>query len=65
VQQEILEFPRGLNDDVPDAFATLALGLDKMVTPSTPQEELEEEWEERRRQGSGPYSGGRNKHTGY
>lgn len=48
-QQELLQFPRGAYMDQVDAFAWIALGLEKIVE-ATPQDELddmeyEEEWE--------------------
>lgn len=63
VKQELLEFPRGLHDDVPDAFATIALGIDMMSTPETPEEEEEEEYFRKRSQTQD--NGGRNRSTGY
>jgi predicted phage terminase large subunit-like protein len=44
--QEMINFPRGKNDDRVDALAWLGLVLDKLVPSQTEQELMDEEWEE-------------------
>jgi len=60
--QEMINFPRGKNDDRVDALAWLGLVLDKMVPSQTYLEMEEEEWEEEMR---GSMEEGRSNVTGY
>lgn len=62
--EEMINFPRGKNDDRVDAVAWLGLYLNKM-TPSLTREEMErEDWEEEVRE-SGGFDEGRSSVTGY
>lgn len=46
LEDEFLTFPRGKHDDQVDALAYLALSLQTVYEASTPEEIMEEEWEE-------------------
>lgn len=61
-EDEFLQFPRGTNDDQVDGSAHLGMGLAKMVTPLTADEEDEVEMEFQRRE---TMSFGRSLTTGY
>lgn len=62
--QEMINFPRGKNDDRVDALAWLGLVLDKMVPSLTEAEMAEDEWEEEMRD-AGMLDDGRSDVTGY
>lgn len=64
LEQEFLQFPRGRHDDQVDAYSCIGLGLDKMNDAQTYKEQVEEEFEEEKRQSNLMFQG-RNKTTGY
>jgi predicted phage terminase large subunit-like protein len=61
-EQELIQFPRGDHDDQVDALAWIGLGLARMSTPITKQEEEVMEWEKEKRQ---TLTLGRSSVTGY
>lgn len=63
-ENELLQFPRGKNDDQVDAFAYLGLMLDLLIEAPTQEEEEEEEYQ-KELETSGLHEQGRNLTTGY
>ena len=63
LEEEIVRFPMGKNDDQVDALSWIGLVLDKLIEASTAAEIEEEEWEEMF--ADELYSFGRNAYTGY
>ena len=66
LHDELKRFDRAEHDDYVDCMSSIGQLLDKMLPVST-KEEMEEEmyFEEFRRGGGDPYSGGKNRSTGY
>jgi predicted phage terminase large subunit-like protein len=62
-EAELLMFPKATHDDQVDAFAHIGLTLDKHVEAPTPEEILEEEWEDEF--GDEIFKMGINRTTGY
>ena len=62
---EFLQFPRGNHDDMIDAAAHLGMGLAKMVTPVSEDDELDFEYREARREAVSFGHDGRSSITGY
>jgi predicted phage terminase large subunit-like protein len=65
LEEECLSFPRGEHDDYVDALAWLGVGLSRMVTPATDEEEEEIEFENMKRESMTFGSSGRSLWTGY
>lgn len=63
-EQECLRFPRDAHDDQVDALAILGRGIEKFSEAPTREEQIEEEYEELRRE-SDLYEEGRSEITGY
>ncbi len=66
LHEEMKRFDRGQHDDYVDCMSSLGQLLDRML-PVPTKDELEEEayWDEFYHTGGDPYSGGRNRTTGY
>ena len=63
LEMEMLQFPRGAHDDQVDALSLVGLNLDKIISPLSAEEEIEEEWALLERESQGQH--GRNQTTGY
>src|SRR6185369_16816969 len=61
-EQELIQFPRGTHDDQVDALAWIGLGLSRMTTPLTVEEEDDFKWKKENRE---TLSMGRSAVTGY
>lgn len=64
LELEFLQFPRGKKDDQVDAYSCIGLAIDKMSDAPTLQEQIDEEFEEEKRQADLLWQG-RDLTTGY
>ena len=64
LEMEFLQFPRGRHDDQVDAYSCIGLALDKMSDAPTLQEQIDDEYEDEKRQSQLAWMG-RDNTTGY
>lgn len=64
-ESECIQFPRGIHDDQVDSLALIGLGLARMTTPLTEEEQDEFDWHQERKETMEPISMGVNASTGY
>lgn len=65
LESELLTFDRGIKDDQVDAYSCIGLGLNKMNSALTFEQQVEDTLEEEEREILGGYNAGRSELTGY